>query len=332
MKSSNAVRLISTKGMSRDQWLTIRNGGIGSSDAAVAVGLSRYKSPLTLWLEKTGRKACDDLSNKESVFWGTTLEPIIAQVYAERTGQKVRRVNAILQHPKHVFMRANLDRAVGADGVLEIKTAGLRSSPQWEEGIPPAYQCQVLHQLAVTGKSWADVAVLIGGQEFRIYRLDRDDAAISALIEQEAAFWAFVQRDEPPPPDGSESSAAALSWLYPNDAGSTIDFTESVQLNTLFRELLDFKRQRERLEFVESAHRQTIQAAMAEASTALFSGGRVSWRRSRDGRSIDIKRLLAEHPEISAGYGVTVPGSRRFLMQVDRPKAIEEETSKENAS
>ncbi len=66
----SAVRLVSTKTMSREEWLQWRNRGIGSSDAPVAVGVSRYKAPLELWLEKTGRKEPEDLSSKDAVFWG----------------------------------------------------------------------------------------------------------------------------------------------------------------------------------------------------------------------------------------------------------------------
>ena len=50
-----ALRLVDTKGLDREAWLDVRKGGIGSSDAAAAVGLNPYKSPLELWLEKTGR-------------------------------------------------------------------------------------------------------------------------------------------------------------------------------------------------------------------------------------------------------------------------------------
>ena len=94
-----AIRLASTTDLGREAWLKIRAQGIGSSDAAVAVGLSPYKSPLSLWLEKTNRKPAVDLSEKEAVIWGTVLEPVLAKVYAARTGRRVRRVNAVLQHP-----------------------------------------------------------------------------------------------------------------------------------------------------------------------------------------------------------------------------------------
>lgn len=327
MKKGNAIRLVSTKGLSRQEWLNVRNGGIGSSDAAAAIGLSPYKSPSALWLEKTGRKAPDDLSQSEAVFWGTTLEPVLAKVYAERTGNKVRRINAVLQHPEHPFMLANLDRAIGADGVLEIKTAGHHSAVFWEDSIPEAYQCQVLHQLAVTGKVWADVAVLIGGQDFRIYRIERDDEKVSALIEREAQFWQTVMTDTAPDPDGSESSGNVLTWMYPRDTGETIDCTESAMLNTLFAELLSFKRQRTQLEFLEATHRQSIQAAMGNASIAIFVGGRVSWKKARDSVTTDLKRLLQDHPNLAPQYETVVPGSRRFLMQVDKQPTTSQEGS-----
>lgn len=317
MKHSHAVRRISTKGMSREEWLSVRQQGIGSSDAAAAVGLSPYTSPLELWLEKTGRKPPADLSQSEAVFWGAVLEPILATVYQQRTGNKVRRVNAVLQHPECPFMLANLDRAVGYDGILEIKTAGWHSSEQWEDTIPEAYQCQVLHQLAVTGKAWADVAVLIGGQDFRLYRIERDEERIFELVDRETGFWQCVQDDTPPPADGSESSARALHWLYPQDSGETLDCTESDALNRLFHELLDIKRRREQLEFLEETHKQTLQAAMGPATRAVFAGGRVSWKKPKDSQSVDLKRLLADHPALAQQYALTTPGTRRFLMQVN---------------
>ena len=266
----------------------------------------------------TGRTPPADLSANEAVFWGTTLEPIVAQVYQERTGRKVRRVNAVLQHPQHPFMLANLDRSVGSDGILEIKTAGQRSASQWEETVPEAYQCQVLHQLAVTGKAWADVAVLIAGQEFRVYRIERDDMRIADLIEREEKFWRNVQNDTPPLVDGSASSAKALAGMYPQDSGRSIDWSESPELNEAFDTLLDLKRQRQYLQQQEDLQQQIIQAAMGDASGAVFHHGRISWKRAKDSCSTDYKRLGQEHPELVAQYASTAPGVRRFLLPVNK--------------
>lgn len=60
----------------------------------------------------------------------------------------------------------------------------------WRDGVPEYVQCQVQHQLAVTGKAAADVGVLLCGQEFRMYRIDRDDG----LIELERRFGITSRR------------------------------------------------------------------------------------------------------------------------------------------
>lgn len=322
MKRSNAVRLVSTKDMSREEWLNIRGNGIGSSDAAAAVGISPYKSPLELWLEKTGRQEPPDLAANDAVFWGATLEHIIASVYAERTGVKVRRLNAVLQHPESPFMLANLDRVVqhptDNNGILEVKTAGLHSAQFWEEGVPDNYQCQVLHQLAVTGKEWCDVAVLIGGQDFRVYRVVRDNDKIADLIRREAMFWQCVIDDVPPPVDGSESSGKALVNLYPSDRGDVLDCTEDTGMNKLFSDYWVYRQQRESAGVQEELLKQQLQERLGFASGAVLADATISWRKSKDSTTTDFKRLAEENPEWAKLYEIPKPGTRRFLVQVGK--------------
>lgn len=318
---NQAIRLASTTQLSREEWLQIRSTGIGSSDAAAAIGLSSYKCSLSLWLEKTGRQPPEDLSEKEAVVWGTVMEPVLAKMYAERTGRKVRRVNAVLQHPEHPFMLANLDREViteSGTGVLEIKTAGFYSAQQWEDGVPVAYQCQVLHQLAVTGHAWADVAVLIAGQEFRIYRIERDDDKIADLIQREAQFWSWVANDQQPDPDGSYDAQQALLSLFPTDNGQTLDFSESGPFNDLFAELLILRHRKEDIEQQESTLKHRIQAALGSATAAIFQQGKVTWRKAKDRLVPDLDRLSQEHPELLQQYAKAVPGARRFIIQPAR--------------
>jgi len=318
---NQAIRLASTTQLSREEWLQIRSTGIGSSDAAAAIGLSSYKCSLSLWLEKTGRQPPEDLSEKEAVVWGTVMEPVLAKMYAERTGRKVRRVNAVLQHPEHPFMLANLDREVITDsgtGILEIKTAGFYSAQLWDDGVPVAYQCQVLHQLAVTGHAWADVAVLIAGQEFRIYRIERDDDKIADLIQREAQFWSWVTNDQQPDPDGSYDAQQALLSLFPTDNGQTLDFSESGPFNDLFAELLILRHRKEEIEQQESTLKHRIQAALGSATAAIFQQGKVTWRKAKDRLIPDLDRLSLEHPELLQQYAKAVPGARRFIIQTAR--------------
>lgn len=316
-----ALRLVSTQTLSREEWLQIRKQGIGSSDAAAAVGLNPYQSQLELWLIKTGRDGKlpkqDPNDETSPLYWGTLLEPIVAAHYTRRTGLKVRRVNSVLQHPEHSWMLANIDREVLGNpevSILECKTAGIHGSKLWHDGVPEYVQLQVQHQLAVTGKAAADVTVLLGGQELQVHRVIRDDKLIARLIELEARFWAHVESDTPPPADGSDSAAQALQALYPYDNGTTLDCRADSKLSAVFSDWLALRAKRDDIERQEAQCKATLQQAMGDATRADFEGGAVSWKRSKDTTVLDVEGLLKVQPELLQQYPKTRPGSRRFIV------------------
>jgi putative phage-type endonuclease len=319
MKKQAALRLIDTRTLDRRQWLEVRRGGIGSSDAAAAVGLNPYKSPLALWMDKTGRSPPEDSSAQamdDPRHWGTLLEPYVAAAYQAKTQRKVRRVNAVLQHPTFPFMLANLDREIVGNPdvqILECKTAGEFGARLWKDGVPDYVQLQVQHQLAVTGKQAADVAVLLCGQQLAIHRIERDNDLIARLIILETRFWEHVESDTPPPADGSASAAQALRQLYPGN-DTSLDFTADPALNAVFESLVELKAELDATEGRVEQLKQTIQAAMGDASKARFASGEVTFKRARDGSTVDLKRLAAEHPAIAAQYLVPRPGARRFVV------------------
>ena len=316
-----ALRLVSTKDLTRDDWLAVRKHGIGSSDAGAAVGLNPYQSMLELWMVKTGRDTdlpkIDANDDTTPAFFGTLFEPLVASLYTRRTGNRVRRINSVLQHPEIPFMLANVDREIiGVDDVqiLECKTAGEFGSRLWRDGVPEYVQLQVQHQLSVTGKFSAHVCVLLCGQEIRIYRIDRDDALIARLIELERQFWRYVETDTPPPADGSESADTALRCLYPNDSGHTLDFTQDREMSAAFSDLVAVRDDIDAREKVEAQLKQRIQQKMADATKANFETGSVSFKRSKDGVGLDVTKLLQDQPDLLHRYQLTKPGSRRFLI------------------
>jgi putative phage-type endonuclease len=322
-KPRPALRLVTTKAMPRDKWLAVRKGGIGSSDAAAAVGLNPYKSQLELWMEKTGRDGAlpkiDPHDEESPAYWGNILEPIVASHYSKRSGNRVRRINAVLQHPDPAlpWMLANIDREViGADDVqiLECKTAGINGARLWKEGVPEYVQLQVMHQLAVTGKQAADVAVLLGGQHLEIHRIERDEQMIARLIELERKFWDYVVTDTPPPADGSDSADQALRCLYPADSGQVVDFSANPALAIVYVELKSVRQSIAQQENRESQLKQTLQQAMGEASRAKFSSGYITWKKAKDSTALDVATMLKEKPYLQARYTVVKEGSRRFLI------------------
>ena len=324
MRRLNAVVSSTTVGLDRSAWLEERKKGIGSSDAASAVGLCPYRSPLELWAQKTGSVPVSPLNDDvdSPTYWGTVLEPLVADAYAKATGRRVRRVNAVLQHPTFPFMLANLDReVVGTDDVriLECKTAGEHGSRKWRAGVPEHIQIQVQHQLAVTDQGAADVAVLLCGQELQIHRIERDDEVISRLVILEARFWELVTSGTPPAADGSASSAKALRELY-RGSDTVIDLGEREGLLSAFGRLLALGAELDEREREAERHRQAIQQAMGEASVAAFGPlGEAHFKRAKDSLVLNVKKLEADHPALVASYRESRPGARRFRL-VTTPK------------
>lgn len=328
-KSLKAKRFINTKDLTRKDWLDARKQGIGSSDASSACGINPYQSMLELWMIKTGRlhvEAGDVMNNPYSpLYWGHQLEPIIANYYSQNTGNKVRRVNAILQHPEHDFMMANLDyEVVKSDEVqiLECKSTGQYGTKLWRNGVPLYVICQVQHQLAVTGKQSAHVCVLLAGHEAKIFKVTRDDKLIAHIIKEEQQFWDYVQTDTPPPADASESSAKALQQLYPTNTPNKIaDFKDNESVSHLFNRYLKVQQQ---LDYHQKHHdelKHKLQAHIQNAEKAIFNNGSISWKKSKDSISLDTKALLAQKPKLHAEllkrYPKTKKGSRRFMVYTD---------------
>ena len=325
-RASSAKRLVNTKDMAYQDWLEVRKQGIGSSDAATACGLNPYMSMLELWLIKTGRQTQsieDESSGIAPLYWGKQLEPLVAEYYSMHTNNKVRRVNAVLQHPDpdKSFMLANLDYAVvGSDDVqiLECKTAGEHGAKLWRDGVPLYVLCQVQHQLAVTGKQAAHVCVLICGHETKIFKVTRSESVIEHIVQAERYFWECVEKDTPPSVDASESAAKAIQQLYPAHVPLTVeDLSQNENANLMFDQLIKMKEeiQHQQERFDQLKHE--IQMMMQDKERAVFANGSVVWKKAKDTISLNTKALLQHQPELIELYPLQKQGSRRFNIYTD---------------
>ena len=325
-KLFTAKRFVETKNLSQAEWLEIRKQGIGSSDCAAACGLNPYMSMLELWMIKTGRiqhNIEDESEGHAPMYWGKRLEPLVAEYYSMHTQHKVRRVNAVLQHPdpdKH-FMLANLDYSVVGDAdvqILECKTAGEYGAKLWRDGVPLYVLCQVQHQLAVTGKQAAHICVLLCGHETRIFKVTRSESVIQHIVNAERYFWECVEKDTPPDADASESAAKALQLLYPEHISlSTTDLSEDTQANQQFEQLLQARNQIEKQQQQFDLLKHQLQAKMQTSERAVFQAGSVTWKKSKDSISLDSKALLKLHPEMLQQFPQSKQGSRRFNIYND---------------
>jgi putative phage-type endonuclease len=285
-----------TKDMPKAEWLRLRRNGIGGSDAAAIMGLSPWRTAMDVWLEKTGEFTRDDEEN-EQMYWGTVLEAVVAKEFTRRTGLKTRRMNAILQSRKHPFMIANVDRlVVGEPTGLECKTTGLYNADDWRIGIPEYYYPQVQHYMAVTGYPVWYVAVLIGGQEFKYYKVPRDDGFIRELVAAERDFWRRVTEKVPPPIDGTNASTELLTRLYPEaEEGAEIELP--LDALALIIQYEDACRQEKEIQRVKNEAANKLKDMLGSHERGFIHDRQVIWKNVVS-RRLDTKALQKEDPDI----------------------------------
>lgn len=288
------IQRVSTKGMSREEWLMRRRKTIGGSDAAGIVGLSRWASPFSVWADKTGRAA--EKEDTEAMRQGRDLEDYVARRWMEETGKRVYRLPAMLYHPKYPFAHADVDRMVmGENAGLECKTTFSLDLKQFN-GIefPVQYYAQCVHYLAVTGADRWYLAVLAYGRGFFTFVLERDQAEIDALMAAEADFWKLVEQDTPPDVDGSEATSAALREVYPISEHATADLFGR---DTVLREYMRLKEDKKALDTRLGEIENTIKADMGEAESGLCGSFHISWK-SQNRQIFQAKEFAKDHPSI----------------------------------
>lgn len=290
---------------------------IGGSEAAAACGVDPWRSQVALWVEKTGKVEHEDGHGAEAMKWGSLLEPVIAAEVAKQLGEKVQTDMSAVDEssdPERPWMVGHLDGSVlltDGPAVLEVKTAGLRSAPFWQDSVPAPYVLQVHHYMHLTGWKLAYVACLIGGQRLVIREVPRDDELIELMLRGEDRFVEYVETDTPPPPDGSEATDDVLRRLYPLALEGVRHLSREDA--ALIGELQQLRRQIKQLQSAEAEAEQAIKFALGNASVGMLEGRvLVRWPTIQQER-VSLSRLREEYPDVAKACTET-SSYRRFTV------------------
>ena len=326
------VKKISTKNMSREDWLRERKKGIGGSDVACVLGLNKYKSAFALYNEKKSEEI-EDFDN-EAMRIGRDLEEYVASRFTELSGIKVRHENAILINENFPFIRANVDRlCVGVKAGLECKTASTWNAKNFGKGeFPVNYYAQCVAYMAVTGLPDWYLAVLVMGKEFKVYKLTRDkdcdcpewcecavyvgDDEIESLVSACREFWCeHIEKNVPPAVFNSNDDEAISSACNP-DSGQEIDMTGYLDK---LAELTNIKGQIDELTAQKKQLEGEIKMFMGDCGKGYADGYKVSFtKQSRT--TYDVKRFIEDNPDIDLEPYKKVSESTRLTI-----KTIKEE-------
>ncbi len=176
----------------REEWLKERKTYIGGSDIGAIIDESKWKTSLDVYLDKISDEIdCGDAS--EAARWGNILEPVVADEYSRQTGFNIELAPNLIRHTRYPHLAANIDRwADDKKHILECKTARFISKEwgeQYTDTIPVTYLCQVAWYASICDVPKVDIAVLFGGQEFRIYTYMRNIEFEDKLIRIADNFW-----------------------------------------------------------------------------------------------------------------------------------------------
>lgn len=334
------------KDMTEADWLQHRTTGLGGSDAGGVLGLSKYSSPLAVWMDKTGRSIPDDLSDNEFVQMGNLLEPfirreLVAPYIKEKMGFEVEVIDPThMYRSKKIpfiiintdgFLRVqtgkwrhthnnldpvnphvSIDKLVG----LEIKTGNSYVLPQWGgvdgDELPDSYYAQVQHYMAGTGLDEFWVFGLIGNQ--RLLRIvPRNELFIADMIEKEAAFWELVKLNDPlyaPLPTGSDADMKALFELGNPQEETTVDLSDMKQeLNRLEFYTFEIKQ----LEIKKKLEQQKILMALGQSKYGETEEFEVTYSRF-ERSSFDKTKFMKDHPGMLDPY-ITFSESGRLSVK-----------------
>lgn len=264
----------------REEFLAARKGKLGCSDLPALCGLSKWQSPLELWMRLTGRT--EPQEDSDTLWFGREIEPIILSLVERRRGVKVTPVNQVWVNSDYPLLigspDAKLENENEETGLVEAKSAGIYQREQWgKEKAPDAAHLQLQGQLGIAGFSWGCCAGLIGGsvKDFYMPEFKFEQSIFDQAYERVEHFMRLVHKDIPPQAQAGDEPMLELLYGVPKE--NIIDFNpaggELLRLHQVVqKERAEFNRRSkilgEQLDDIEVKLRQML----GDAKGGLFEG------------------------------------------------------------
>ena len=283
---------------------------LGGSDVAGILGISPWRTPLEVYLDKVQPRIKPVDHSKQKVFTrGQRMEPYVIDLLSEETGLEIIHRGNRYIHRDYGFIAAEIDAEAATGENIEIKTVSPFKAKEWGEvqtdAIPVHYTAQAMHGLMVTNKQVCVFGVLIGGDDFRIYRVERDEETIQAILEREVAFWDRVKNLNPP----EATTVSDISLMFEKDAGSSIEADGKAL--ALFS---DMKSRYKSLGEEIAVSEEKLKLYMQEHSILTLDGKTICTWKSQVSNRFDQKLFQVEHPELYEKFK-TATTSRVFRMK-----------------
>lgn len=294
-----------------EQWLKNRSLGIGGSDIGTICGVNNYSTARLLYFKKTGQheesKAFEfNEASIERMSWGHKLEPIVADEYQARTGNKIVICPATLKHKDYPWRLANVDRIIvdeneKAIGILEVKTTNSRMLKDWENGeIPVSYIYQLQWYLDILDLDFGAFATLVGGNQFVMIEVVRNTELLKEMNEAGDRFWNYnIKEMIEPELSGAGPDGDFIKEQYGNVVKGSEVILEDSAADDLAAFIVDGKKEMKDLKKQIDEASYKLQEMIKDNEIGLTPGFTIKWSPRIQNR-LDNDALKIDYPEVYA--------------------------------
>lgn len=334
----NAILALHAGESEANAWHTRRLLGIGGSEVASVLNLDMlgHKTPYDVWRKKTGQDS-SNFSNRFTL-WGHILEDVVARHFSDVTGFGVAKCNKHFSMKSAPWMVGNIDRAIIVNGkksgVLECKTSSAYNDHKFnldaawyandefysqnENGItdksdiPLNYYLQCQHYMMVTGLHMCYLAVLIGGNDYRIFNVPFNESDAKYIYAACSEFWCKNILDGVPP---EPTSGDYVKTFFQNDEATVVADSSTMEI---VRAYADINAQISALEKQkDSIKSKLIDAIGCATSLVMPNGQKLATLKASNRSTVDVDAMDEQerqiYNELVSAYTVKKPSESRTL-------------------
>lgn len=316
---------------------TMRLTGIGASDIAAIMGVSKYASKLDVYMDKTGQRTVEE---NAAMRWGILKEPLIRDEFAKLTGLDIfhstPKSNILVRDKEMAYFYCHPDGLIVAknnghyDAGLEVKTAGQFMADKWGEpgsdDVPEDYLLQCQWSMMCTGLDLWHLAVLIGSSDFRTYQIARNQKLVEKMESAGYQFWNdHVLPQCPPNPGPGDSDTASLKALYPSQVKPEEKIEPTATISELVAERFTLLPRMKKLKSRKQEIENLVRDHMKLKAFMEGDDWKAVWRQNNDGNKVDyasVAEQLAEDYNVPTDVFVMAIARNTTTKKGDRPLRI----------
>lgn len=300
---------------SKEDWVKSRSLGIGGSEIASILGLDPYRSPYSVWMDKTSgqSKSVENAYTRS----GQKLEKVVVEYFVEETGFAIEPQNDQdfhhICHKEYDYMRGSRDRVYvkpnGERCILECKTT---QSNVDKNDLPMTWFCQLQWYMGLYGVRIGAIAWLERGIRFDYKEIEFDEVFFNYLVSSVKMFWEnYVLTNTEPP----YMNANDVALKYPNHADNVV-IEATDELFAVYNKLKEIREKVKDLEAQESILIDSFKTIMKDAEKAMYHGMTLAtWKSGKSKLSFDADKFAQDHPDAIKPYMAEKQSVRRFLLK-----------------